>query len=615
MRPRITQSVTILSDIPGLTEELIDILIHAYFAFIHPNLPIINKLSFLQQYYYQNPGPPNEYLLSAMCAIGMDFLNFQDGLVVGTDISRDTVWSMKRCLGDKAAKVLQVAYRRSQISTVQTLILLTLFLTLSYEGDDEEDSIHWITAGIAVNMAQDLGLHRSSTGWNIPECEIELRRRIWYAIYIIDVWMAAELGRPTAISDSAFDVEFPSVYEIDSIYHTISDNEDISMCHPLLISQAEWSLRKKSPDYGFFLHLALLSQILRRVLCLLYPQKPTNATQSNVEIIEGLDAALRAWKSNLPAHLQINNIIHDAIAVGDRALLHVFYSCVTVVLHRPLIEDTDLFGTVSWIQSRSVCTTAALDIMYTMDTLASSMSNYIPRSVVGYCVFQAARVFAFNASNANEYDRDLGRLNVAHCAETYIVDEAYIRNSRIVYQLMNLLEKLHWHKDVTQLSDDITKSNEPTDTANQQQTKMLTSHTYTRTPEQSLYGNSLSCGPIDPHIKEAQHIHHLSNTPSVDLWEQLFGLNGSQHITLMEQLLNTNSFSYMDSMRQSKLPLSLDQHNHNSKIPASIATQTSNFGKTTVDKGMKNQPERQQNMKSTEELEFFMALWGLYDTF
>lgn len=45
-------------------------------------------------------------------------------------------------------------------------------------------------------QAQDLGLHRSSARWRLPEHEIELRRRVWYSVYGVDREMSAALGRP-----------------------------------------------------------------------------------------------------------------------------------------------------------------------------------------------------------------------------------------------------------------------------------------------------------------------------------------------------------------------------------------------------------------------------------
>ncbi|KAI8142002.1 hypothetical protein BJV82DRAFT_156677 [Fennellomyces sp. T-0311] len=147
VHPRITQSIKVFQDIPGLDEEFVDHLIEAYFIFVHPSVPVLNKLSFLQQYYYQNPGPPDEYLISTICAIGVSFMFFDGDFVAGTKVDRRTLNSIYRHLLDKATKILGIAHHHPQISTLQTLLLLAIFITISAGDDDEEASMHWMIIG------------------------------------------------------------------------------------------------------------------------------------------------------------------------------------------------------------------------------------------------------------------------------------------------------------------------------------------------------------------------------------------------------------------------------------------------------------------------------------
>ena len=65
----------------------------------------------------------------------------EDDLVTGTTISRETVVAVRNSLREKANKILEVVYKRSQISTVQTLILLSMFVSMV--GGDDDDSVHW----------------------------------------------------------------------------------------------------------------------------------------------------------------------------------------------------------------------------------------------------------------------------------------------------------------------------------------------------------------------------------------------------------------------------------------------------------------------------------------
>ncbi|KAK9423717.1 putative Transcription factor [Seiridium unicorne] len=68
-------------------------------------------------------------------------------------------------------------------------------------------SAAWTWLGTVVRAAQDLGLHLE-TGTR-SRLDADMRRRVWWAIYIADRMTALELGRPALIHDSDCDVALP----------------------------------------------------------------------------------------------------------------------------------------------------------------------------------------------------------------------------------------------------------------------------------------------------------------------------------------------------------------------------------------------------------------------
>ncbi|KAH6656633.1 transcription factor [Truncatella angustata] len=68
-------------------------------------------------------------------------------------------------------------------------------------------SAAWAWLGSVVRVAQDLGLHLE-TGTR-SRLDADMRRRVWWAIYIVDRTTALELGRPALINDSECDVALP----------------------------------------------------------------------------------------------------------------------------------------------------------------------------------------------------------------------------------------------------------------------------------------------------------------------------------------------------------------------------------------------------------------------
>lgn len=56
--------------------------------------------------------------------------------------------------------------------------------------------------GIAVRMAIGLGLHRELPLWNIKPFDREVRRRVWWVVYIFDSGASITFGRPIVSSRS-----------------------------------------------------------------------------------------------------------------------------------------------------------------------------------------------------------------------------------------------------------------------------------------------------------------------------------------------------------------------------------------------------------------------------
>ncbi|KAG2221952.1 hypothetical protein INT45_010476 [Circinella minor] len=479
------KKLMVLEDIPHLTDELVELLIHAYFTFIQPYLPILNKLSFLEQYYFQNPEPPDEYLLSVMCVVAIDFLYYQDDYVSGTNFHRETIDTIKHSLRDKAMKIMGIVYRRSRISTLQTLILMSAFVTLCDLGEEEDDSVHWLVTGTAIRMAQDLGLHRSSTHWNLPQREIEHRRRLWYALYIMDKWVAAELGRPIAIPEEGFDVELPSPYEIDSAYHPVTEKNEVK--GPMLVYQAETCIREKRFEYGPFLSAISLTSILRQVLVLYVPKFQNHEERSIEDIVDSLDRQLHEWHNNIPSDIHFN-IRHPSEPNGHGAILYILYHCIIILLHRPFVTDpVSASHSIHSIRSQNSCTTSALNIIDTVQIMMNAGTPCLPRSFLGFTVFQAAIIFILNAGSEDENVRRNGCRNLARCAAFYSSRGMRFRITRILTQLSKRYPDEDESNDISNSGGDMTISIKPNTLSNYRNDTSTSDNDSARDNKKQLY--------------------------------------------------------------------------------------------------------------------------------
>ncbi|KAG1021756.1 hypothetical protein G6F26_008191 [Rhizopus arrhizus] len=99
------------------------------------------------------------------------------------------------------------------------------------------DSTCWISSGMAIKMAQDLGLHRSSfQNQGLSEAESAGRKRLWWSAYVIDRFVSASVSRPMTISDADCDLEYPDETEYVEFVHTIKLSRIVGEAHKALRS-------------------------------------------------------------------------------------------------------------------------------------------------------------------------------------------------------------------------------------------------------------------------------------------------------------------------------------------------------------------------------------------
>lgn len=98
-------------------------------------------------------------------------------------------------LGD-AKVILDSTYAASRPSTCQALLLMGY-----REVGIGAMAQAWLYLGMAVRMAQDLGLHKSAEKWStigknlFTSVELQERRRIWYGCIIMDKYLSTYIGQ------------------------------------------------------------------------------------------------------------------------------------------------------------------------------------------------------------------------------------------------------------------------------------------------------------------------------------------------------------------------------------------------------------------------------------
>ncbi|KAI4132088.1 MAG: hypothetical protein LQ347_002709 [Umbilicaria vellea] len=151
--------------------------------------------------------------------------------------------------------------------------------------------------GMTFNLAIELGLHRSAKRWatTTPKknvLEIEMRKRIFWAILAIHVTISGKLGRPMAIRSEDIDVEIPEAVDDDLLHETGIDISRPGKCGFLVGIEA-----------------CKLTAIFLDLFNSIYAVKRSPHTY--VETVRRLETRIRQWTEQWPAELTQESVTID----------------------------------------------------------------------------------------------------------------------------------------------------------------------------------------------------------------------------------------------------------------------------------------------------------------
>jgi hypothetical protein len=120
------------------------------------------------------------------------------------------------------------------LDLLQTLFYMIWYL-LIFSDKSQAVSYAWSIMGLAVKLAQSLGLHRDGNRWKVIPEESQRRRMLFWELLNLDARLSLSLGRPPSLCLQHVDCRRPS-YASEGMYIV-----------PQAQSYHEWK-------HGFFLH-------------------------------------------------------------------------------------------------------------------------------------------------------------------------------------------------------------------------------------------------------------------------------------------------------------------------------------------------------------------------
>ncbi|KAF2877469.1 fungal-specific transcription factor domain-containing protein [Massariosphaeria phaeospora] len=359
----------------ALCDELVD----AYFRWIAPVVPVINRSRFMRQY-RDTKNPPSLLLLQAILLAGSRVCTNPQLMDSSGSTTPAAMTFYKR------AKALYDAnYEDDRVTIVQSVILMGWYWEGPEVLDVTKNVFYWSRVGIVV--AQGSGMHRSVEGSQLSKSDKRLWKRIWWTLFSRDRSVAVALGRPVAINPEDSDVEMISEDDF------IEDEPDRPAEYP-----------PESVHVHFFINYVKLTEIMGIVLSQQYSVASKYRRTNAIDLTHS-DMALADWLQHCPPDVQWEKSRHHFWA----ALLHSNYYTTLCLLHRahmppansPKSNTMNSFEEQAY-PSRTIAYEAAGVITSIIENLrAHDELRYTPAFIV-YSLFSALIMHVYQMRSSNK---------------------------------------------------------------------------------------------------------------------------------------------------------------------------------------------------------------------
>ncbi len=260
-------------------------LIRLFYRYIQPYCPVLCYESTESPWDTEGskePGSISTCLLAAIYGHALAFCPWDEKLCVEvyTPPSADALFTIawQACMSE---------FHTPSLAVLQSLLLLVQRRPTNKHVSDTP--FKGVMMAAVISIAQSLGLNRDPSGWPLPTWEVKLRRRLAWAIFIQDKWLALNSGKSSLMCADDWDVN--PLSEADFITDDPSDH----------ISPAG------AGTHQHFMSLCELTRLVDDILRSLFSIKATkalhNSVEATLEVAKPLRLRLTEWYQNLPSGL------------------------------------------------------------------------------------------------------------------------------------------------------------------------------------------------------------------------------------------------------------------------------------------------------------------------
>ncbi|KXJ93781.1 fungal-specific transcription factor domain-domain-containing protein [Microdochium bolleyi] len=312
-------------------KDIRDELIAAFFQWVHPIVPAINKREFMEEY-EDSSKSTSLFLLQTIMLAGSRVCKHPK---VAGNIEAQRQLSRK--FYERAKALFNVGYETDRVKMIQGLVLMSWY---SQDPAAVNDNA-WFWTSVAISVAEGAGMHRNIEGSNLSKSQKRTWKRIWWTLYTRDREVAVTLGRPCIINLDESDVETLTLDDL------IGDEEEPA-------NVENWQPRVQ---VRFFLEYVRLCDIITVILSQQYSLSRHRPRNVGLDLIQS-EVALGEWLQD--CQLPWLKSEHEPWS----ALLALHYHTAVCLLHRANLSSSGSGATDLTASDPTTARTLSIHVAY-----------------------------------------------------------------------------------------------------------------------------------------------------------------------------------------------------------------------------------------------------------
>ncbi|THH15615.1 hypothetical protein EW146_g4890 [Bondarzewia mesenterica] len=179
-------------------------------AWMYNPIPVadFNETVYSAIYKSQMSTTPDEPLIVRSQRLALMFMVLAIGSLMDDRLPSYSIEAEKYHQLARATLFQNSVFSEPTLGAVQALFLMTFYLFFA-DRHGGNAGPRWAIMGLAVKLAQSIGLHRDTGRLGVEPIETRRRREVFWELFVYDSWQCLTFGRPPAFVMAQIDCKLP----------------------------------------------------------------------------------------------------------------------------------------------------------------------------------------------------------------------------------------------------------------------------------------------------------------------------------------------------------------------------------------------------------------------